>query len=333
MRFIILALSLLLLTSSPSQATAAGSFASTPQDEIVRAFGARVLRTNVAGRYAMVLIAADAQRGMATSRAFLLQRFSFGWQGLFVWPAPGYCILNGRGISPDDQQRLMLGMPKRASNDKCLAPELIDAGPRGDVESVRQMMDGQLVPFVKVSGNYAYGQKMGGGDDADDGCKLFRREANGWRLLVSCHGGLDSQAVCRLGVPQNTLRALSIELSCGAVQPAPAPAQEAITTGSAAAVVTRYYALWNAKNYRAAYELLSSRYRAGHPYSAWLAQHQGTDSITVDAKPGTSPADVQVIIHSVDRDAAGHLSESSYTGTWHLILGGYGWLLDSVSLH
>ena len=60
--------------------------------------------------------------------------------------APGYCsVLNGRGITNDDQRQLMLGMPKPASDEKC-PPELIDTGPRGDVESVRELLGGPLVP-------------------------------------------------------------------------------------------------------------------------------------------------------------------------------------------
>ena len=96
-RFIMLAMSLLLLTCLQSEVLAAApspqkrpnTFASTPQDEIVKVLGVRgSANQRVVGWYAAVLVAASPQRDMATSRAFLLERFSFGWQPLDVWPLP-----------------------------------------------------------------------------------------------------------------------------------------------------------------------------------------------------------------------------------------------------
>jgi hypothetical protein len=330
MRFIIVAMSLLLLTSLQSEVLAAApspqntpnTFASTPQDEVVKVFGVRVLRTNVVGRFAVVLVAANAQRDIAPNQAFLLERFSFGWQLL----DEVYSCMNWRDVSNDDQRQLMLQVP-RPANQKCGPPESVDAGTRGDIESVRQLMYGPFVPSVQVSRNYAYGIWS---SLESEGCELFRRVGNEWSVLESCHGG-PLQGVCSLGIPQNTLRALALGECQDEVRPA--PAQEATATGSAVAVVSRYYELWNAKSYGAMYEMFSPAYRAQHPYSAWLAQHQGTSSISVDAKPGASSADVQVVIHSVDRDVAGHQSHSTYAGAWHLTRGHSGWLLDSVSLH
>lgn len=106
------------------------------------------------------------------------------------------------------------------------------------------------------------------------------------------------------GIPASVAKQLA-----GLPSAAPsAPAQEAIATGSAVAAVSHYYELRNAKSYGAMYEMFSPAYRAQHPYSAWLVQHQGTSSISVDAKPGASAADIQVVIHSVDRDAGTSLA-------------------------
>jgi len=102
----------------------------------------------------------------------------------------------------------MLGMPKPTEN-RC-GPSEVDAGPPGDVEAVRELMDGTFIPFVKVSGNYAFGSEF-----SDGGwCGLFQRKANGWILLASCKGAMDDQYVCSLGIPQDTLTALSTGVQC-----------------------------------------------------------------------------------------------------------------------
>lgn len=233
-RFIILAISLLLLTSLHSEVLAAelspqmtpNSFASTPQDEIVKAYTYhgglpfRVLRTNVAGRYAAVLVAGNTMSDMPTNQTYLLERFSFGWQAL----------------NPVDE--------KCAGSVNCRFRA--DAGPSGDVESVRELMDGALVPFVSVSGNYAYGEGWDEFHGTPGYCGIFRRENGAWKLLVYCHlEPLSEQCLRSLGIPLNTLHALSIA-GRGVISGGPCPGEipsapaQTNATGSAALVCPRF---------------------------------------------------------------------------------------------
>ena len=82
-------------------------------------------------------------------------------------------------------------------------------------------------------------------------------------------------------------------------------------------VVERFYQFLAAKDYRQAYEELSPAYKAGHPYDAWAAGYQNTQSVTAtatDRPDGT----VGVDLTATDRTASGTVTKR-YTGAWTLV--------------
>jgi hypothetical protein len=97
-------------------------------------------------------------------------------------------------------------------------------------------------------------------------------------------------------------------------------------------LVQQYYALWNQKNYSAMYQLLSAKWQSKHPYSTYPHYHSFTDSISVTASSGASPSDVNVRIHSQDHDEHGNVSQSDFSGTWHLVFENGLWKLETENL-
>ncbi|MCW5852593.1 MAG: hypothetical protein KIT87_21150 [Anaerolineae bacterium] len=82
-------------------------------------------------------------------------------------------------------------------------------------------------------------------------------------------------------------------------------------------VVERFYQFLAAKDYRQAYEELSPAYKAGHPYDAWAAGYQNTQSVTATATDRPNGA-VGVDLTATDRTASGTVTKR-YTGVWTLV--------------
>ena len=179
------------------------SYAATPQRAALGAVSSVrpsvVVRTNVAGRYATVLIRGAILEGSPIDAPILVERFSFGWQALEVVNFP--CRLQTHAISPRDQQRLMLGMPppRPSTPDRVCGEDDNDVGPVPQVEAVRRVMQGPLVPTVIVADGYALGQWYGAGG----GQSLFQRRGGTWQRLTGGGGAFGVAEMRRYRVPQS----------------------------------------------------------------------------------------------------------------------------------
>jgi S1-C subfamily serine protease len=109
-------------------------------------------------------------------------------------------------------------------------------------------------------------------------------------------------------------------------------------TGDPVAVVRAFYAAVTARDYGAAYALLSPRLRAALPdETTWAAQfadeHRALVTAAV-ARPGTGAvATVVVTLDTTWTTATGSAIERRYTGTWRLVRVQGAWLLDAPALH
>jgi hypothetical protein len=174
--------------------------AATPQRAAVQAvsFGlkapATVRRTNLAGRYATVLISGGKMEGANVTAPILVEHFSFGWQPIDLLNFR--CRLDSHDFTPAVKALLMRGMPKPQDDRPCRGM-LADSGPRPDVEAVRRLMRGPLVPSVVVSGNWAIGQWYGAGG----GETLYRRRDGRWTHVAGGGGAMGVEEMREYRVP------------------------------------------------------------------------------------------------------------------------------------
>ena len=176
------------------------SYAATPQKAALGAVSpvrpAVVLRTNVAGRYATVLIRGAMLEGASIDAPILVERFSFGWQPIEV--VNFACRLQSHGLSLRDERRLMHGMPP-PGDDRACAGDDRDTGPVAQVEAVRRLMQGPLTPTVSVADGYALGHWYGAGG----GETLFQLRAGSWHRLTGGGGALGVSEMRRYHVPRS----------------------------------------------------------------------------------------------------------------------------------
>lgn len=194
----------------PTAAATAAGYGPTPQRALLAAYrGAKpspaILRINTVGTFAVVLArgAFPEQITHTATSAYLLERFSFGWQPLDV--LLDGCLMDFRGISRADQRRLLAGMPPLRPDFDVCNHVVHDVGPPADVAALRARMLGPMVPSVVISGSYAYAQEYGDGG----GCGLFHRSGSRWTLLSVCKGSPDPVVLAR--IPTATLCALGLD--------------------------------------------------------------------------------------------------------------------------
>jgi len=93
--------------------------------------------------------------------------------------------------------------------------------------------------------------------------------------------------------------------------------------------VEQFYAYLSSGDYAKAYAMFSPSFKASHPFPAFKAGYSNTVSFTTEVSGSPAAIDrVQVTIHAVERKAGGGTVNRTYVGTWDLIWGGSGWLLD-----
>jgi hypothetical protein len=160
-------------------------------------------RINVVGPYATVLTRGGRIEGALVTDPILVQRFSFGWQALDILNFQ--CSLDAHRLGQRADDALMLGMPK-PQNDRPCRGQLRDAGPGEEIEAIRQMMRGPLVPYVIVAGDWALGSWYGAGG----GESLYQKRAGRWHLVESGGGAMGVNYMRRYGVPQSEWCTLGI---------------------------------------------------------------------------------------------------------------------------
>jgi hypothetical protein len=146
-------------------------------------------------------------RGADRGAPLLLQRFSFGWQPVAVVQAP--CDLDGRGITAREKAKILASIHLETTSTVDCGDR--DRGSADDIVAVRRQMYGPVVPFVIVSGGYAFAPEYGDGG----GCGLFRKVGRKWEQIGGCKGALTPGVVERYHIPFGTQCALGIaEAGC-----------------------------------------------------------------------------------------------------------------------
>lgn len=176
------------------------AFAATPQQAALRAVAsprqhAIVERVNIAGPYAAVLTSGGTMEGAPVRSAILVKHFAFGWQALELLNFG--CRLQTHITSAAAQRTLMSGMPP-VQNERACAGESHDGGSVADVEAVRRLMRGPLVPSVVVSGRWALGDWYGAGG----GETLFHHVGSVWRFVAGGGGLMEMRQMREYHVPR-----------------------------------------------------------------------------------------------------------------------------------
>ena len=189
-------------------AAALQSFAPTPQAAAVTAvYGVRisptVARMNVVGRYAAVLPADAMMDGSPVNAPILVERYSFGWQALEVLNFR--CRLDSHNFGARINRLLMQGMPAPKDDRPCRGLAS-DSGPQADVEAVRKLMRGPLVPWVAIARDWAMGEWYGAGG----GQTLFRKRGGAWTFVAGGGGAMGVNEMRQYGVPRSIWCALGI---------------------------------------------------------------------------------------------------------------------------
>ncbi len=188
------------------------AYAPTPQvaaQRIVYSFhGSKVVivRTNIVGPYATVLVRGGYLEGSPAGDAGLLfKHFSFGWQGLESLNFR--CRLTSQVNSPKARVGLMRGMPAPVDQSACGRKNLVDAGSRAAIEAIRRSRDEPFVPAVIIAGNFALVDWYGAGG----GENLLKKRGNRWQLLAGGGGLLDATQMRKYGVPKTSSALFGID--------------------------------------------------------------------------------------------------------------------------
>lgn len=186
-------------------AAIAFNYGLSPQAAAIRAVRypgrapATVARVNIDGNYATVLLSGAVVEGAPLTEAMLLKRFTFGWQPLDAIGSG--CVFSLRGIAPNAEARLMLGMPRLHAQTSCKGGYGNDYGPVQEIETVRKIARGPFIPFVAVYGTWAKSQWYGAG-----GGETYYRLRNGvWRRAFGGGGAYRAQDLIGQGVPAAAL--------------------------------------------------------------------------------------------------------------------------------
>lgn len=199
-------------TTPMPRMTPSGHYASAPGAATLRVFGgpaARVVRTNVDGRFATVRTRGAIIEAEPLTEAVLLEHFSFGWQAIQI--VNRACAFDEHRVAKHDRDRLMLGMPRARDDRQCGAVRRrfamrSDSGPQPDVDAIRTFMIGPLVPSVTVYRDYALADWYGGGG----GETFFRRSGGAWRLMLGGGGAFGVDDARRLKIPTSAWCPLEI---------------------------------------------------------------------------------------------------------------------------
>ncbi len=161
-------------------------------------------------RYALLQFNHAQIEGWASDGQILVEKFAFGWQAIDLTNigALTACSARAHRIPQQDYSRLRgalkatpVNCPTGADTDQS------DVGPAADVSAVRALMasSSEIVPFVRVIGNYGYAPWFGAGG----GENFYKKTAGGWQKIGGGGGAYQSSELHKLyGVPLNVARAL-----------------------------------------------------------------------------------------------------------------------------
>jgi hypothetical protein len=110
------------------------------------------VRENVVGKFATVRVRGPKMEGATLEAPLLFERFSFGWKAVEIANVP--CRIRGRGSTASQAEHVVRGMPEMHSDGSCEDAD-IDFGSRADVDALRLLERGLLIPSVRVAGRFA----------------------------------------------------------------------------------------------------------------------------------------------------------------------------------
>jgi hypothetical protein len=158
----------------------------------------RIAGIESAGRFAVVRFSGALMEGdPAWHGDLLIERFPFGWQ---VVDTVEDACLRERGVTPAELAALAgrYVPARRAPKDQPCA-DLVDRGPIADVVAVRNAVRslGELIPYVRVSGDYALVEwTLPGGGQA-----FYGRRNGRWSRLGGGGGFTNVEGVHAIGAP------------------------------------------------------------------------------------------------------------------------------------
>jgi len=190
-----------LLAASPGDARPYGepTIATTPQVTATNSVGGTVVRTNVVGSYAVVLIHGGQYESPPEDLMILTEHFLSGWQSIaIVYDDCDFTRLIGNAATRAALLRDML--PTHHGPEPCRAVPggEHDIGSATDIAAIRSLELAALVPSVVVVDPYALGQWAGGGG----GPHLFEKTNGRWNLVAGTGGEADAEWLASKGVPE-----------------------------------------------------------------------------------------------------------------------------------
>jgi hypothetical protein len=186
---------------SPSVAEAAAldgrpRIARTPEIAATNSVGGKAIQTNLAGRYALVVVRGGHFEDSVGDLVILTKHFSFGWQSI----ADVYTNCDVVEMIASESERLDLlhnvhGI--HTTKGPCpAAGSVVDDGPRADVEAIRASDPAAFVETVRVAQAYALAA-------LPDAQHLYRREADRWVRIAGGGGSLAGEDLKQYGVPRS----------------------------------------------------------------------------------------------------------------------------------
>ena len=109
------------------------------------------------------------------------------------------CRLHDHALGARTESMLMKGMPTPSDNNFRMCNGRKDAGPSDEIQEVRRLEPGPLVPYVIVSRSWAIAEWYGGGG----GTSLWSKHDGRWSLVQGGGGGLGTRDMRTHGVPES----------------------------------------------------------------------------------------------------------------------------------
>lgn len=182
--------------ATPQAAARTAIYSSAPGRVVVR-------RTNMVGRFATVLMSGAWMEGAEIHAPILVERFPFGWQPLELLNFR--CSLLAHKLGARVDHLLMRGMPAPHDDAPCTYTER-DAGPVADIDAIRKVMRGALIPAVVVVDDWAVGSWYGAGG----GESIYHKRDRRWALIASGGGAFGPDEARKFGIPTRDLCPLNL---------------------------------------------------------------------------------------------------------------------------
>ncbi len=158
--------------------------------------GGAAIRTNRAGRYALVVVRGGHFEDSRGDLIILTKHFDFGWQSI----ADMYTNCDFVALIASESERMdLLHAVDGIHTTKGPCPPAgsrVDRGPRSDVEAIRSIDPAAFVVSVWVADAYALAELPGAQ-------RLYRREGGRWVRIGGGGGSMIGEDLKHYGVPRS----------------------------------------------------------------------------------------------------------------------------------